>query len=82
MVTNKSWLKTSRSLKNLAVVKYNLSEISSNMLEIVNLEGLSNDSEPMQIAHEINEFNTKIDALNERLADLYYSQYTTLLTNH
>lgn len=79
MVTNKSWLKSSKAQRNLASAKSYLSEVSSNMLDIVEIEELPIDSEPMQIVHEANEIVNRIDDLQRRVSDLYYNQYNTLI---
>ena len=79
MVTNKSWLRSSRANRSLASAKSAVSDVASCMLDIIEIEELpAADSEPMQIVHEANDICNRIDALQRRVSKLYDAQYASL----
>lgn len=79
MVSTKSWMKSSRAQRNLSSAKTAISAVSSSMLDIIEIEELTKDSEPMQIVYEANDICNRIDKLQARISKLYSSQYESLI---
>lgn len=78
MVSTKSWMRSSRAQRNLSAAKSAVSAVSSNMFEIIEMEELDKESEPMKIVYEANDICNKIDDLQKRVSKLYSSQYKSL----